>query len=217
LPYDPGSKRRSEPARGGDDGFERWACSVLDVRPARAAAAARTIATGWRSLCRPNRAVRAGWAFGGNAPVWPAPPIAGGRSSAQPADRASGGDRERETDGDSPERAGESWQGVSPSASGFEHAQWASVGNPGARRVAADLASDAASAHVGCFVERAPTPSARGNRKARGALHEPAVRVVEITLTPADPSVGAASVTVWTDPSAIVRSSVLDLTARYPP
>ena len=77
-------------------------------------------------------------------------------SSVRPGDQASDGEREREreTDGDSPKRAGESWQGVAACASGFEHVECARVDSPGARRVAAELASDGTSAHLGSFAKR---------------------------------------------------------------
>lgn len=114
-------------------------------------------------------------ATGGCAPAWPASQH-GGRDSAQPDEQRRDRQCERETDGDAPERAGESWQLMSACASGFEHVERARLDNTRASRMADRSALCGAPAHVGCFVERAPTPPGGGDQRGRGALPESAVR-----------------------------------------
>jgi hypothetical protein len=100
-------------------------------------------------------------AFGGYAPVRPAPlaPLGGGSGSAKPGEQAGDGHRESEPDRDSPQHAGEARHRVSTCAAWFEHVQRARVDQISARPlVRADPASGS-SAHVGWFVECAPTPA----------------------------------------------------------
>jgi len=71
---------------------------------------------------------------------------------------------QRESDRDSPQHACEVGHRVSTGAARFEHVQRARVDQIGAGLlVRADLASCQSSAHVGWFVDRAPTPAPWGS------------------------------------------------------